>query len=195
MHQTLVADRSHRSAGIPAERLSPFHISSRHFLVDILHQLLGVDFRKTQIDDALDTESHTHDEGDGNERHKSRITLYKLCLKSLMKSHVLFLSHHRQRTHPCENQYCKTCNSCIFLHIPYYIYKSGKRGIRTPEPVLPVTRFPGVPLQPLEHLSIFRRTLLNRRNMLLQQFRSAKLLLFLRNTITFIVFLCLFKEF
>ncbi len=31
--------------------------------------------------------------------------------------------------------------------------KSGKRGIRTPEPVLPVTRFPGVPLQPLEHLS------------------------------------------
>jgi len=31
--------------------------------------------------------------------------------------------------------------------------------------------------------------------MLLQQFRSAKLLLFLRNTITFIVFLCLFKEF
>ena len=23
--------------------------------------------------------------------------LYKLCLKSLMKSHVLFLSHHRQR--------------------------------------------------------------------------------------------------
>ena len=32
-------------------------------------------------------------------------------------------------------------------------------------------------------------------NMPLQQFRSAKLLLFLRNTITFIVFLCLFKEF
>ena len=30
----------------------------------------------------------------------------------------------------------------------------GKRGIRTPEPVLPVTRFPGVPLQPLEHLSL-----------------------------------------
>ena len=29
----------------------------------------------------------------------------------------------------------------------------GKKGIRTPEPVLPVTRFPGVPLQPLEHLS------------------------------------------
>ena len=128
MHQTLVADRSHRSACIPAERLSPFHISSHHFLVDILHQLLGVDFRKTQINDALDTESHTHDEGDGNERHKSRITLYKLCLKSLMKSHVLFLSHHRQRTHPSENQYCKTCNSCIFLHIPYYIYIKAERG-------------------------------------------------------------------
>ena len=30
---------------------------------------------------------------------------------------------------------------------------SGKDRIRTCEPVLPVTRFPGVPLQPLEHLS------------------------------------------
>ncbi len=30
---------------------------------------------------------------------------------------------------------------------------SGVRGIRTPEPVLPITRFPGVPLQPLEHHS------------------------------------------
>ena len=30
---------------------------------------------------------------------------------------------------------------------------SGENRIRTCEPVLPVTRFPGVPLQPLEHLS------------------------------------------
>ena len=34
-----------------------------------------------------------------------------------------------------------TCSSC------------GENRIRTCEPVLPVTRFPGVPLQPLEHLS------------------------------------------
>ena len=32
---------------------------------------------------------------------------------------------------------------------------SGENRIRTCEPVLPVTRFPGVPLQPLEHLSKF----------------------------------------
>ena len=31
----------------------------------------------------------------------------------------------------------------------------GENRIRTCEPVLPVTRFPGVPLQPLEHLSLF----------------------------------------
>ena len=30
----------------------------------------------------------------------------------------------------------------------------GENRIRTCEPVLPVTRFPGVPLQPLEHLSL-----------------------------------------
>ena len=29
----------------------------------------------------------------------------------------------------------------------------GERGIRTPETLLTFTRFPGVPLQPLEHLS------------------------------------------
>ena len=32
--------------------------------------------------------------------------------------------------------------------------KSGKRGIRTPDTLLTYTRFPGVPLQPLEHLSL-----------------------------------------
>ena len=29
----------------------------------------------------------------------------------------------------------------------------GKKGIRTPDTLLTYTRFPGVPLQPLEHLS------------------------------------------
>ena len=31
---------------------------------------------------------------------------------------------------------------------------SGKEGIRTPEALLTLTRFPGGPLQPLEHLSV-----------------------------------------
>ena len=30
---------------------------------------------------------------------------------------------------------------------------SGETGIRTPDTLLTYTRFPGVPLQPLEHLS------------------------------------------
>ncbi len=33
----------------------------------------------------------------------------------------------------------------------------GENGIRTREPLLTVTRFPGVPLQPLEHLSLHFR--------------------------------------
>ena len=35
-----------------------------------------------------------------------------------------------------------------------YLNLCGENRIRTCEPVSPVTRFPGVPLQPLEHLSI-----------------------------------------
>ncbi len=34
------------------------------------------------------------------------------------------------------------------------VLSCGARGIRTPEPLLATTRFPGVPLQPLEHRSI-----------------------------------------
>ena len=37
----------------------------------------------------------------------------------------------------------------------------GENRIRTCEPVLPVTRFPGVPLQPLEHLSFNKKGTLN----------------------------------
>ncbi len=37
----------------------------------------------------------------------------------------------------------------------------GESEIRTREPVLPVTRFPGVPLQPLEHLSLLGAFLRN----------------------------------
>ena len=35
---------------------------------------------------------------------------------------------------------------------PLFLF-CGERGIRTPETLLTFTRFPGVPLQPLEHLS------------------------------------------
>ena len=35
-----------------------------------------------------------------------------------------------------------------------FIILRGETGIRTPDTLLTYTRFPGVPLQPLEHLSI-----------------------------------------
>ena len=35
---------------------------------------------------------------------------------------------------------------------PFFL--GGKKGIRTPEALLTLTRFPGGPLQPLEHLSV-----------------------------------------
>ncbi len=43
----------------------------------------------------------------------------------------------------------------MFLFYYLYINCSGETGIRTPETLLTFTRFPGVPLQPLEHLSFF----------------------------------------
>ncbi len=50
----------------------------------------------------------------------------------------------RKNTKKKKGEEVKRCNCFVF---------SGKRGIRTPESVSPITRFPGVPLQPLEHLS------------------------------------------
>ena len=41
----------------------------------------------------------------------------------------------------------------FFLEALNPFHSCGENRIRTCEPVLPATRFPGVPLQPLEHLS------------------------------------------
>ena len=38
----------------------------------------------------------------------------------------------------------------------FFVIPCGETGIRTPETLLEFTRFPGVPLQPLEHLSHVR---------------------------------------
>ena len=45
---------------------------------------------------------------------------------------------------------------CLFYNLLIFSVYCGERGIRTPDTLLGYTRFPGVPLQPLEHLSFFR---------------------------------------
>ena len=55
---------------------------------------------------------------------------------------------------PCL-QFPKTfVTSCLSMF--YILSFCGKRGIRTPDTILLYTRFPGVPLQPLEHLSFVK---------------------------------------
>lgn len=51
--------------------------------------------------------------------------------------------------HTDKKNCCKYFNFQAFAAI-----FSGKEGIRTPEALLTLTRFPGGPLQPLEHLSV-----------------------------------------
>ena len=48
----------------------------------------------------------------------------------------------------------KNADNRRFVHSDYQRFTGGVRGIRTPETLLTSTRFPGVPLQPLEHHSI-----------------------------------------
>ena len=56
------------------------------------------------------------------------------------------------------NAYCGENDKAPRVYLgalnPFLLLR-GENRIRTCEPVLPVTRFPGVPLQPLEHLSLF----------------------------------------
>ena len=40
------------------------------------------------------------------------------------------------------------------MKVGNFFLSGGKEGIRTPEALLTLTRFPGGPLQPLEHLSV-----------------------------------------
>ena len=60
----------------------------------------------------------------------------------------------------------------------------GETGIRTPETLLEFTRFPGVPLQPLEHLSFARQ-----RVILIIGYKGTT---FLRHTQEFSAFFCKF---
>ena len=61
----------------------------------------------------------------------------------------------------------KGCKSRNYL---IYTLYCGETGIRTPDTLLGYTRFPGVPLQPLEHLSFFRSAKIE------QIFRTSKYL-------------------
>ena len=46
---------------------------------------------------------------------------------------------------------------CLFYNLLIFSVYCGETGIRTPDTLLGYTRFPGVPLQPLEHLSFSGR--------------------------------------
>ena len=52
----------------------------------------------------------------------------------------------------------KTAAIVPSLQYVFALSRCGGRGIRTPDTLLTYTRFPGVPLQPLEHHSKFRLT-------------------------------------
>ena len=56
---------------------------------------------------------------------------------------------------PAERAKFELIGLCLFRFESRF--SCGESEIRTREPVLPVTRFPGVPLQPLEHLSFVKR--------------------------------------
>ena len=63
---------------------------------------------------------------------------------------------------PCCASSVVCCASCLVpkhqerqpTHCVSCLLSGGKEGIRTPEALLTLTRFPGGPLQPLEHLSV-----------------------------------------
>ena len=63
----------------------------------------------------------------------------------------------------------------------------GETGIRTPETLLAFTRFPGVPLQPLEHLSIRQKGVCH--------IFGYKVTAFLRYTQEFVHFFAFFRYF
>ena len=65
-----------------------------------------------------------------------------ICLQGSCKF-ILDNGHHKEEVIININIAKRAIN--VYFFILFKIRYSGKRGIRTPEPVLPVTRFPGVP--------------------------------------------------
>ena len=61
---------------------------------------------------------------------------------------------------PCPKSASYNRNKNKMRKLPFrnFLILSGEEGIRTPETLLTFTRFPGGPVQPLLHLSVFRST-------------------------------------
>ena len=68
-----------------------------------------------------------------------------------MSNHPTFICSLCSKCVPLKNKSAANCPSAAFLP-PLFC---GENEIRTRDTLLAYTRFPGVPLQPLEHLSLF----------------------------------------
>ena len=95
-------------------------------------------------------------------RHISRYCGFKssvwLCMPPYVEgvsprlSHVTFKILHMNIKTP-DFTFSGMKKECKSRKCLIYTLSCGERGIRTPDTLLTYTRFPGVPLQPLEHLS------------------------------------------
>ena len=90
---------------------------------------------------------------------ETKITIYKFTPQLFTLTHKNTQSYILGCKKGCKSRKC----------LIYTLY-CGETGIRTPDTLLGYTRFPGVPLQPLEHLSFFRSAKIE------QIFRTSKYL-------------------
>ena len=85
MEQALIADAGHRAAGVAAQVLGPFHVARLYLGVQVFHELLGVNLRQRQVDNALNAERQAQDQGHRHQRHKERRTVDELLLQLLVE--------------------------------------------------------------------------------------------------------------
>ena len=89
MHQSLIADTCHRTPCVATDSLRTLDIILLKVFLDVLHQFVCLYLRECQIDDTLDAESQSQDEGEGHKRHKTRITVDKLRLQLFVETTLL----------------------------------------------------------------------------------------------------------
>ena len=81
------------ASGVAALRLGTFHVATHDLRIEVFHEFLGVDLRKTEIDDALNAKGQAQNQCQGHQRHEPCVTLDKLCLQGLVEPHFLDRGH------------------------------------------------------------------------------------------------------
>ena len=117
VQQSLIADAGHGSARIATEVFGTLHVALFQTGIDVLHQLLRIDFRQRQVDQSLNTKRQTQYQRQGHQRHETCRAFHELTFQLLMQATASFLNITVHAFQVGSNQrHGRVCRQRVLVH-------------------------------------------------------------------------------